>query len=425
MPNKTASSVYLRGYQQKSDMASKQVFTPSYERVVVVGAGVLGLTTATSLQQRLPRNTKITIIANEFPYQSPMTAKRASQPSAAYASMWAGAHYRPIPYLSPTSPAYHSLDHAQQTFQSQLAYEHRLGTRTAQIMKELARSRPESGVQIVPAAEYLESPPPENVALKTGDVYASVDDSFCVFSDAQLAVLNSKSDNGTVKWTCEYETYVVNVHVYCQYLLQQFSERGGITIQRNLSSLADISTVLSNTQSPSQSQNSLLIVNCSGIGLPETPDQDMKVIRGQTVLVRQNFDRTLTRQCADGTWSFLIPRPLSGGTIVGGTKQIGDLETAARSEERKILLENASKYFPQFVSRPQDFDVVCDNVGRRPWRQGGLRIQAEELTECAEFGRTTVIHLYGAGGRGYELSWGAAEEVMQLTGIPDLACAKL
>lgn len=404
-------------HEQQPNMTSKQLMVSTYERAVVVGAGVLGLTTATCLQQRLPRSAKITIIANEFPYQSPMTATSTTRATAAYASMWAGAHYRPIPYLSPKDPAYHHLDSAQQAFQSQLNYEHRLGIQTSQIMKELAKSRPESGVQIVPAAEFLENPPPENLALKTGDVYAGVGDGFRVFSEAEVDTLNSDKGSGDIRWACEYETYVVNVHVYCQHLLQQFLERGGTTVQQNLSSLTEIPGALSDALSTSQTDNTMLIVNCSGIGFQDRPDPDMKVIRGQTALVRQNFDRTLTRQCAGGTWSFLIPRPLGGGTIVGGTKQIGDLDTEARPEERKALLENASRYFPEFVSRPEDFDVVCDNVGRRPWRQGGLRIQTERLDSLSGSDGATVVHVYGAGGRGYELSWGAAEEALRLVGL--------
>lgn len=406
-------------------MASKELISSKCSQAVVVGAGVLGLTTATLLQRRLPRNTQITIIANEFPYQSPITAKTRTRPSAAYASMWAGAHYRPIPYLSPKDSAYHDLDSSQQAFQSQLEYEHRLSIRTAEIMKDLAQSRPESGVQVVPAGEYLETPPPENLALKTGDVYASVGDGFQVLTEDQLKVLNSNFKKENLKWACEYETYVVNVHVYCQYLLQQFLERGGNTTQKKLSGLSDISSALSNAFTSAQTQQPLLILNCSGIGLPEAPDPDIKVIRGQTVLVRQTFDRTLTRQCADGTWSFLIPRPLGGGTIVGGTKQIGDLESEARPEEQKALLENASKYFPEFVSRPEDFDIVCDNVGRRPWRQGGLRIQAEAFEMGPGSSRETVVHVYGAGGRGYELSWGVAEEALRLVGLEDKRYGKL
>ena len=54
-------------------------------------------------------------------------------------------------------------------------------------------------------------------------------------------------------------------------------------------------------------------------------------------------------------------------------------------------------------------------VGRRPSRRGSVRIAREE------YGGKIVIHAYGAGGRGYEISWGVAEEALKLvkdTGFP-------
>ena len=116
------------------------------------------------------------------------------------------------------------------------------------------------------------------------------------------------------------------------------------------------------------------MVNCSGRNFDKDPK--VKIIRGQTVLVQQQYRKTVTRQSSDGSWSFLIPRPSGGGTIVGGSKEVGDFETRARPETRNALLRQAVKNFPDFVADITDFVVVQDNVGRRPWREGGLRIRA-------------------------------------------------
>lgn len=376
--------------------------------IIVVGAGVIGLTTANLLQEQSPEKT-ITIITAELPFDSPITRNTSSDneyesPSADYASMWAGAHHRPIPYLTAEDANYHKLSGTQQRLQSQLAQEHKMTLRTADIMLALARCEPHSGVQIVPAAEYLEAPPPENVKLKAGYSYASSHDKFRVLGQKKLDVLNISRKNGHVKWGCEYETYVVNPHVYCQYLLHRFQARGGRIVKRRLHKLADALKDVPAAQHP-------LLVNCSGIGKFDVTDPETKIIRGQTVLVRNEFDKTLTRQCTDGCWSFLIPRPLGGGTIVGGTKQIGDEEAALRPAERRKLLEDAVRYFREFVSDVDSFDVVQDNVGFRPWRAGGMRI---EIDNDVLDGQTSVVHGYGAGGRGYEMSWRAAEQICEL-----------
>lgn len=320
--------------------------------------------------------------------------------------MWAGAHYRPIPHLPASHSQYGSLTTEQQRLQSQLANEYRLATHTARVMKQLARANPEAGIEIMPGIEYLENPPPENIALKSGDVYAGEDDRFRVYTAAEMEALNKRDAHdgtGQIKWACEYETYVVNVHIYCTWLLQQFLQGGGKTVQKQLNNIGEALQAVPEA-------DCAIIVNCSGMGLWDDPK--MKVIRGQTVLVRNKYHSTITRQCADGTWSFLIPRPLGGGTIVGGTKQVSDPETRGRPEERQKLLENAVKYFPDFVSALKDFDVVQDNVGRRPWRDGGMKIEADELKQDRT--KLPVVHAYGAGGRGYELSWGAAEQVYEL-----------
>lgn len=51
-------------------------------------------------------------------------------------------------------------------------------------------------------------------------------------------------------------------------------------------------------------------------------------------------------------------------------------------------------------------------VGRRPTRVGGMRIEVE--SRKLESGQGCVVHAYGAGGRGYEISWGVAQEVAGL-----------
>ncbi|KAK5078645.1 hypothetical protein LTS08_006389 [Lithohypha guttulata] len=310
--------------------------------------------------------------------------------------MWAGAHYRPIPFLSPSDPAYTPLSPEQRRFHAQLAKEYSLALHTAETMKRLARSEPRSGVQIVTGEEYLECPPIENLSRKTGDVYASVDDKFRVLDQDELDIMNTKhaqrTTSGKVKWA------------------YRFIKAGGRTTKRCLHDLSEALDVLPQ-RSPQQSRVQPVIINCSGLGVPTLSDPNTKVIRGQTVLVRNKFNKTLTRQCADGTWSFLIPRPLNGGTIVGGTKQIDDLDDSVRSEERGKLLENAVKYFHEFVSDVNEFEVITDNVGRRPWREGGVRIEVDRDTLS---GRAVVVHGYGAGGRGYELSWGIASQICAL-----------
>ena len=343
--------------------------SPAVPPVVLVGAGVIGLSTANRLQDAFP-NRQICIVASETP--------TTRTPSASYASMWAGAHYRPVPAAS-----------------TQLQAETEIAWKTNEVMKGIAKKNPESGVQVMVGVEYLEKPPEENLVLKTGSAIAGPNDDFRVLDESELPE--------GVKWGCEYKSYCVNVPMYCLWLLKSFQSRGGMIIQRELTSAVDAFAVAEEKGL----KGVKTVVNCSGhnFGL----DHKMQVFRGQTVLVKNEYDRTVTRQMADGTWATLIPRPRGGGTIVGVSKEVGDMKKEPRSETTRLLLNNSIRYFPDFVSRIEDFQIQKVNVGRRPWREGGLRIEVENLP-----GQRLIVHGYGAGGRGYELSWGVAEQLVQL-----------
>jgi D-amino-acid oxidase len=345
------------------------------KHIVVIGAGVTGLTAATLLQRDLP-SAKITIIAAETPL--------TTTPSPDYASMWAGAHYRPIHPL--TTP--------------QLRTEHNMAISTAKIMHQIARDHPEAGVETMEGVDYWSGGPPEELlGYKTGEtVYAGEDDGFRVLAREELPKHAS--------WGCRYKSYCVNVGVYCKWLLKRFLDNGGLLDVQKLSKAEDAFDVVAEDKR-NRFGPAALVVNCSGRNFDLDPK--VKIIRGQTVLVKQKYHRTITGQNKDGTWSFLIPRPCNGGTIVGGTKEPGNWEAEPRAETRQRLFEMALEAYPDLAKSVDGFEVIKDNVGRRPWRESGYRFEAERIDP----GRT-IVHGYGAGGRGYELSWAAGNRMVGL-----------
>ena len=148
------------------------------------------------------------------------------------------------------------------------------------------------------------------------------------------------------------------------------------------------------------------VVNASGTGL--VPDPDMTITRGQTCLVAEDCDATVTRQNVDGTWTFCVPRGFEGGTIIGGTKELNNWDTKPSAEVRAELLRKFVETYPKILGDKKELTVVRDIVGRRPTRNGGPRIEGEIVP-----GVGFVMHAYGLGGRGYELSWGVAEAVVE------------
>ncbi|QVM11015.1 hypothetical protein D8B26_005666 [Coccidioides posadasii str. Silveira] len=234
-------------------------------------------------------------------------------------------------------------------------------------------------------------------------------------------VLNDDEKPPGVDFGARYETYTIDPEIYLAHLLRRYRLDGGEIKRMELASLQEAFEI--------DGYDVAMVVNCSGMGFGDpdsfiirgifnsTETRDSGVTRitshaGQTCLVANTCDKTITRQDADG-WSFLIPRPLEGGTIVGGTKQPNDWSSVPTASIRETLLEKAAKLYPAILNAQGKFDVIRDIVGRRPAREGGLRLEVETLPKTASPKRT-VVHAYGAGGRGYELSWGIAEEVVRM-----------
>ncbi|KFZ12736.1 hypothetical protein V502_06948 [Pseudogymnoascus sp. VKM F-4520 (FW-2644)] len=345
------------------------------ETIVIVGAGVIGLGTALRIQQNLTPSQSIVIVARDFPNTT----------SINYATPWAGAHYRPVPGQTP-----------------QIIQEAAWAKRTYEVFQRIAAEEPAaSGVQFVPGEEYLQKPPQEYldaVADVSKSAYEHLSKGFEQLSPEEIG-------NSAVRLGIRYWTYCVNSPVYAAYLLRKFVLKGGRTRGYTLAALDEAFSLEPNVTT---------VVNCSGMGFG---DPKSFIIRGQTCLVRNPCSKTITHQNADGSWSFAIPRPLEGGTIIGGTKQPYDWNPSPMPEIRQTLLSNAAKWFPFASDGPQTFDVVRDIVGRRPAREGGFRLEAEPIGVVGVDGhkRTrNVIHAYGIGGRGVELSWGIAEDVVGL-----------
>ncbi len=133
-------------------------------------------------------------------------------------------------------------------------------------------------------------------------------------------------------------------------------------------------------------------------------------LQGQTCVVANPCNATVTRQSADGSWSFCIPRGFDGGTVIGGTKEPDNWDPEPSPAVRAELLRKFTATWPRPLGELGEFTVLRDIVGRRPTRKGGMRLEAERVSG----GQQLLVHAYGLGGRGYELSWGVAGAVVDV-----------
>ncbi|OLN82886.1 D-amino-acid oxidase 2, partial [Colletotrichum chlorophyti] len=334
-------------------------------------AGVIGLSTAVRLQED---GHKVAIVARDFP--SPFEAIDA-RALINYTSQWGGAHNRWVP---PTNDV-EERDHA-------------MALRTYQHMELLSQKNPEAGITFMPGIEYLEEIAPQYKSLTVEKAKSLGLVGFRLLDPSEFP------DN-KVKWGCEYPTWCVNPMVYCSFLLRKFSWNGGQVFRREISDPLEAFVTKGLTGVKT-------VINCSGFGFG---DKNSFITRGQTCAVANFSPATVTRQNADGSWTFCVPRNFDGGTIIGGTKEPDNWDSEPSLEMREKLLKDFAATYPSILGETGEYHILKDVVGRRPTRRGGMRLEREDLGNDR-----IIVHAYGCGGRGFELSWGVAERVVELLG---------
>ena len=159
-----------------------------------------------------------------------------------------------------------------------------------------------------------------------------------------------------------------------------------------------------------------VVVNCAGLGSVELiGDTTMFPIRGQVVTIDKAarsgmaIEDGVSDESENAGIAYVYPR--STDVVLGGTRESGQfgLEPDPATTER--ILRDCAALEPRVMGATAQ-EV---RVGLRPGRP---QVRLELDPEFMEF---TVVHNYGHSGAGYILSWGCAEEVLQMLsqGSPD------
>lgn len=345
--------------------------------IVIVGAGILGLSSALAISENYQAPHTITIVAEHDPECTPYSSN--------YTSPWAGAHFRPFP----------SKNAAE-------LRDYPLARVTLERFKKLAKTNPESSIKFVTALEYFGAP---------DKFYSGVTEGYREGIDKFRLLERSELPEDSVMGT-EYDTYVLNSPHYLRFLYHKLKFQYDVKfVTAKLEKLLDATKYAALTN--------CVVINCTGMGLQWAGGYDPTSfpIRGQTLLINaptgcklENY--TVTYQLKLNEWTFCIPRPLDGGIILGGTKQPHATDVLPREEDTKALLARGALKFPELMKTKANgekyFDVVKVNIGFRPARENGMNFEVES------HGSTTVINAYGAGGSGYEFSYGIGYKVYEL-----------
>lgn len=208
----------------------------------------------------------------------------------------------------------------------------------------------------------------------------------------------------------EFGSLCINTAVYLPWLLGR-CRKNGVTFHRGCLSHID-----ETHRMPGCGGKIDVVVNATGLGsfrLGGVTDQTMTPIRGQTVVVRNVAPYMM---CISGTDDaedeacYMMTRAAGGGTILGGTTQVGNWESQPDPDIANRIMKRAVEAMPQLTGGNgiEHLDIIRHGVGLRPGRDGGVRLEKENI------GRSWVVHNYGHAGWGYQGSYGCAEEVVSL-----------
>ena len=246
------------------------------------------------------------------------------------------------------------------------------GSNTYDVLKEFS-TNPDTGISMTQTYEYFREEQPDPSWKDAVDNFERLTD------DLPSNYVECFS----------FITPIIEMPIYLKWLAKKYKYLGGSLEQKTISNFSEL---------PSKFD---IVVNCTGLEAGElTGDNEVYPIRGQILRVKTDISEMHLDQQIP-TLAYIVPR--SNDMIIGGVAQEGNWNTEATIDDRNFIIDKASKIIPGI----KDAEIIEDIVGLRPGRTE-VRLEKELIS-----GRT-VIHNYGHGGSGVTLSWGCAEEVVEI-----------
>ncbi|XP_017277085.1 D-aspartate oxidase-like [Kryptolebias marmoratus] len=319
-------------------------------RVVVVGAGVVGFSTAVCISEAFP-SCSVTLVADSF---SPHTTSDGA------AGIMYAAEFPDIPLERQRCWFKDSSDHLLAIAQSQHS--------------------PDAGVILSSGCQLFKEVPANLKPFWSEFVIG-----FRLMTDEELKRFPEyKFGRAFTTAKCECSSYL-------PWLEKRFKKAGGLVEKRKVNSLQELS-------------HFDLIVNCSGLGSKTlVGDTQVHPVRGQILKVEAPWLKHFIRDADGKTYIF----PGIHSVILGGTRQEGDWRLQVDRGDAESILERCSRLEPSL----RKAKVLSEWVGLRPGRRN-LRLEREVVR--LQDRRVPVVHNYGHGGFGVTLAWGTALDAVGL-----------
>lgn len=209
-----------------------------------------------------------------------------------------------------------------------------------------------------------------------------------------------------------FTSVCINTAIYLPYLLGECLKNGVVFKRAALGHILDAASLHSSGEKPH------IIVNCTGLlasKLGGVMDENVLPVRGQVVIVRNDPGYMLATSGTDDGDDhacYVMTRAAGGGTILGGTYQIGNWESQPDPETAVQIMKRAVDICPALTGGKgiEALSIIRHGVGLRPLRKNGVRLEKEKVNGI------WAVHNYGHGGWGYQGSYGCAQRVAELVG---------
>ncbi|XP_061198035.1 D-aspartate oxidase-like [Saccostrea echinata] len=321
--------------------------------VIVIGAGVVGLSTAINIQRLLP-SCHVTIVAEHI--------------IEGTTSFGAGAIFRPTADYIPGV----NLEKAKKWTRD--GWDH---FSSLAMSEEAGRA----GIAITPSFMLSQT------EIKD-PLYKDVVFTFHDLSEDEMRKLGFSKH---FKFGYLVTTVVITTKIYLAWLLKRFLESGGKIEQRRV---VNIDEFVGRCD---------VIVNCSALGSRQLfGDKTIIPNRGQLLRVKAPWIKYCVYTDRD---AYIIPN--QDLVAVGGCREDNNFNTSISQEDSKGIMERCCKICPSLKSA----DVYNEWVGLRPIRSP-LRLEKEVIK--SDHGQLTVVHNYGHCSDGIGLSWGTSMEAADL-----------
>src|ERR1700733_7402701 len=206
----------------------------------------------------------------------------------------------------------------------------------------------------------------------------------------------------TAGW--RYTAPVVSMPVYLDYLAGRLRRAGG---QLTVAPLDSLAQAVRHAAAP-------VIVNCTGAGARDfVPDPSVSPVRGQVVIAENPGVTEFFVGDGDESHELTYVFPHQGRVVLGGTEIPGDWSLEPRPATAQRILADCAAVDPRLGSarilehrvglRPARPQVRLEAESTGPGGDGPGYGTAR-----------LVVHNYGHGGGGVTLSWGCAREVARL-----------